>query len=128
MRTYLNTLDTVEQIISDHANQAGIVAAAKNLQARLLRAALVTVCPKRVKLTYGLTHEEAALANRRDGKIPAIKLYRQRTLKGLKDSKDAVEHYMEKVLGFRWWPADTVSVPVPSYPGDDRFDTNGNTY
>jgi ribosomal protein L7/L12 len=111
MRTYLNTLDTVEQIISDHVNEPAVVAAAKNLQARLLRAALLAVCPKRVKLTYGLTHEEAALASKRDGKIPAIKLYRQRTLKGLKESKDAVEDYMDKVLGFRYWPMDTPHVP-----------------
>jgi ribosomal protein L7/L12 len=126
MRHYLNTLDTVEQIIQDHAKDLAIVRAAKKLQEVLLKTALDTVKPVRKnKLMYGLTPQEAATANRREGKIPAIKLYRDRTGCGLKEAKDAVEEYMLKMLGFTYWPAETR--PVPDSDGE-RVDTDGNLY
>lgn len=41
----------------------------------------------------GQLTETEIIAGVRDGKIPAIRLYRERTGLGLKDSKDHVEHY-----------------------------------
>lgn len=38
-------------------------------------------------------------------KIQAIKSYRDRTKVGLKEAKDAVEDYMEKTLGTRYFSA-----------------------
>lgn len=51
-----------------------------------------------------LTKEEQAKAREQYGKIQAIKLYRERTGMGLKEAKDAVEDWMEKNMGYRYYP------------------------
>ena len=45
---------------------------------------------------YGLTRQEFTVASYADGKIPAIKLYRERTRCGLREAKEAVERAQEK--------------------------------
>jgi ribosomal protein L7/L12 len=51
-----------------------------------------------------LTADERTLACQVDGKIPAIKLVRERCRCGLKEAKDAVDNWMKKNLGFTSHP------------------------
>lgn len=104
MRIYLNSVDIAQQIVEEHDNNLAIVRAARKLQAVLLKHALDTVKPPKLKLTHGLTAEEASFAKKRDGKIQAIKLYRDRTGQDLRQSKEVVEKYMQRMLGFTHWP------------------------
>lgn len=122
-------LNTVEALIAENYGNTAVINAALRLQLALLALGVKRVrdlLPKRVRVRIidGLTEAEAAKAREPAGKIPAIKLVRERFIKygksiGLKEAKDIVEAWMQKHLGFMYWP-QSAPVPTPS-----SYDENG---
>lgn len=61
------------------------------------------VCLGEVKKVSALTHAEVT-AGKLEGKIAAIKMHRDRTLMGLRESKETVEKYFsDNNLSFKSW-------------------------
>lgn len=122
-------LTVVEREIT-HTNMPEVVRQGRKAQLAILAMLALTVrsqmppAVKRVsKNPNKLTADERTLACQVNGKIPAIKLVRERCGKnsngvyklGLKEAKDAVENWMKKNLGFTSHP-----VPQSSHHDAER--------
>jgi ribosomal protein L7/L12 len=141
MSSHLKNLTAATKITSEYDHDTATYTAAVRLQLAILAAmsrSLRLALPKRKpKLIDGLTPEEAKLASDRNGKIPAIKLVRERRRKynpdgtfGLKEAKDLVEDWMEKHLGFRSWPRQdnyTQRSEFKQYDSDQYQQARGNS-
>lgn len=93
LETILATVKDLEQF----APYTNVKEAARNLQRVLLKEAMELVD---VGIVHGLNEGEIRALDKGRNKIPAIKLLRERTGMGLKEAKDAVEAYMQKVFGY----------------------------
>jgi ribosomal protein L7/L12 len=103
----LNTLESAKRETGDYAIEKRITRA----QRSIMRYALQGEYRRKPKNTgttpagdlYYLTEEEATYARQRNGKIPAIRLVRERTGMGLVEAKHHVEGWMREHLGFDRW-------------------------
>jgi len=95
LETIFATVTDLEKFVSSGND---IKEPARHLQQALLKRAIELVGYGCVN---GLNEAEIrALGHKGENKIPAIKLLRERTGMGLKEAKDAVEAYMQKVFGY----------------------------
>lgn len=94
-RELLSLLNSNQRKIDNLKDYPDVTAKMNEIQTVILESML-----REVKTDdLGLTYQEQAEARKPNGKIPAIKLYRTRTGHGLKESKDAVEAWMQARLG-----------------------------
>jgi ribosomal protein L7/L12 len=129
MSNITTDLNTVEGLIAENQGNDRVILAALKLQLALLALGTKRVKEKmkehkRYQLIDGLTWAEVEKARDPDGKIPAIKMVRERLMKdgkpfGLKEAKDLVEGWMQKHLGF-------INHPVTQT--ESRFDSNGQPW
>lgn len=121
----LNDVEAADQLATGYFDQKEVLKSIRRLQTELLRLAQQQINPKRIKLQDGLTPEEAKLARTKDGKLAAIKAVRTRLAGdglpyGLKEAKDIVENWMQKHLGFMYWPYEEYVKPVKCPTGGNN--------
>ena len=109
---YNDAIETLENLVND-AHRDGdkmVEFAARSLLVKIMRSNVRAFLNHTPRLQDGLTKEEIAILRQPfdigdcSRKIQAIKLYRERTKQGLKESKEAIEAWMRKHLGYESFP------------------------
>jgi ribosomal protein L7/L12 len=112
----LDAVSAIDTAIDTNSDLSKVVDAGRRAQVQLLKAAMLVVTSKLPvtsrsnKNPNNLTKAEQLKARETYGKIPAIKMVRERTGVGLKEAKDAVENWMGKNLGYTHVPSKRINV------------------